>query len=1072
LNPITSLTAPRWRLLIIFQALLAHHAILAAAPHPDVASSSLSSSISGAAGSYGPVFSSDGRFLIFLSYARNLLPAQEPGMFLNIYAKDLQTGGISLVTQSAVGQSGGNGSSISPSISSNGEFIAFQSAASNLIANDTNGFMDIFLRDTVKGTTTLISVDAAGNGQGNGESVHPLISPEGRFIAFESSASNLTAGDTNRIIDVFVRDRITGTTTRASVGSLGAPGSSFGSQARSQVRGITPDGKRVLFESSATNLVSNPAAGSSEIYVRDLEGAVTYWASSGASDYVAAPRRVFNSAMSDDGHKVAFKTTSDSTSSTLLLVHDLDAGTTQLLSSDTFGESAPLLNSDGHLLISENRPTNAPPGSGVQVTLWDLVEGTNTLLIPTEGPGAWPTNSFRPAWARGGTRVAFFASPNSIDAAGKAQLFVRDLETGQLGGPALNGKQILFEATTDQIPSLNNTGNVLAFDLAEDLFPGDNNADWDVLAYSWNTDSVELISRNAGNNTARTAGAFNITGRNPVSADGRLVVWATTDTNGFFGAVTNGYPFRVAIWDTVLHQNVTAQLLGNIASPQGSTPPGITNFSASPIGPMISADGSTLTYLASFKAATQSFPENLYTLNFNTASFSLIRTQDQSAFSFVRPLNPSVSGGGRFTTYEDTLNPQSGSGKMDVFVYDSEAKTNMTVSLNAAGNATGSGDSTNALISPNGRWVLFQSTATDLVSGLSSYPSTSVFVRDLSSNITSLVSFGANHAPMSVIPGTMAWSTNSRVAAFSGLYNVSGSVLVPRIMVYDALSRTNRLACTNCQNPSLDGTGRWLAYESLSTTATPSQVFVKDLRNDEQTLISHNANFSQGGNGSSTAPLISGDARFVIFASKAGDLVLNDHNNKSDIFAHDRLLGTTTLLSLNQQGTESGNGPSARPAISADGRTVVFQSLASDLVDGDYTGFRDVFIAKIGSSDSDHDGMDDDWEVAYFGNLSRDGQGDFDGDGQTDLQEFRSGTDPTNQGSFLRVITLTKVPEGAATVVWSSVPGKSYRVEHKDDLGSNIWIALPGLVTASSTSSSKEDPSPSPQRFYRVVSTE
>jgi len=199
---------------------------------------------------------------------------------------------------------------------------------------------------------------------------------------------------------------------------------------------------------------------------------------------------------------------------------------------------------------------------------------------------------------------------------------------------------------------------------------------------------------------------------------------------------------------------------------------------------------------------------------------------------------------------------------------------------------------------------------------------------------------------------------------------------------------------------------------------------------------------------------------------------LNDHSNKSDIFAHDRLLGTTTLLSLNQQGTESGNGPSARPAISSDGHTVVFQSLAADLVDGDYTGFRDVFIVKIGSPDTDYDGRDDDWEVAYFGNLSRDGLGDFDGDGQTDLQEFRSGTDPTNQGSFLRVITLTKIPSGTATVVWSSLPGKTYRVEYKDDLRSNIWTALAGLVTASSTSSSKEDPSPAPQRFYRVVSIE
>jgi len=116
----------------------------------------------------------------------------------------------------------------------------------------------------------------------------------------------------------------------------------------------------------------------------------------------------------------------------------------------------------------------------------------------------------------------------------------------------------------------------------------------------------------------------------------------------------------------------------------------------------------------------------------------------------------------------------------------------------------------------------------------------------------------------------MTWSTNGQVAAFSGLYNVNGSGMLPIIVLYDVLSRTNRIACTNCQNPSLDGTGRWLAYETLPLPGTPSQVYVRDLRNDEETLISHNVNFSQGGDGSSTAPLISADARFVISRAKPG----------------------------------------------------------------------------------------------------------------------------------------------------------------------------------------------------------
>src|SRR5947208_15602856 len=95
--------------------------------------------------------------------------------------------------------------------------------------------------------------------------------------------------------------------------------------------------------------------------------------------------------------------------------------------------------------------------------------------------------------------------------------------------------------------------------------------------------------------------------------------------------------------------------------------------------------------------------------------------------------------------------------------------------------------------------------------------------------------------------------------------------------------------------------------------------------------------------------------------------------------------------------------------------------------------------------------MDDDWEMAYFGTLARDGGGDFDGDGQTDLQEFLAGTDPTNSGSVLRVLTLTSLGGGGARLIWSAAPGKTYRVQFKDNLDEAGWNSLPGSVIASGT---------------------
>jgi len=118
------------------------------------------------------------------------------------------------------------------------------------------------------------------------------------------------------------------------------------------------------------------------------------------------------------------------------------------------------------------------------------------------------------------------------------------------------------------------------------------------------------------------------------------------------------------------------------------------------------------------------------------------------------------------------------------------------------------------------------------------------------------------------------------------------------------------------------------------------------------------------GNGHSRWPQISGDARYLVFTSESSDLVDNDFNNASDIFMRDLVAGTTMLLSINPQGTSSGNKLSSRPVLAPDGRTVAFQSFASDLVAGDYNNTRDIFVVRLASPDDDQDGLDDDWELA------------------------------------------------------------------------------------------------------------
>lgn len=120
--------------------------------------------------------------------------------------------------------------------------------------------------------------------------------------------------------------------------------------------------------------------------------------------------------------------------------------------------------------------------------------------------------------------------------------------------------------------------------------------------------------------------------------------------------------------------------------------------------------------------------------------------------------------------------------------------------------------------------------------------------------------------------------------------------------------------------------------------------------------------------------------------------------------------------------------------------------------------------------DTDGDGMDDNWEIAHFGNLSRDGTGDFDGDGMSDLAEYLAGTDPTNANSYLKVTAIT-TGGGGALITWGAISGKNYRLQYKDDVEANDWYDILGDVTAASNSASKTDTSAtnSVLRFYRVI---
>ena len=179
----------------------------------------------------------------------------------------------------------------------------------------------------------------------------------------------------------------------------------------------------------------------------------------------------------------------------------------------------------------------------------------------------------------------------------------------------------------------------------------------------------------------------------------------------------------------------------------------------------------------------------------------------------------------------------------------------------------------------------------------------------------------------------------------------------------------------------------------------------------------------------------------------------------------------TLLLSTGFSSGKPGNGASGPPRISPDGTVVVFRSAASDLVSGDYNGHADWFQLSMALDDSDHDGLPDDWEVAFFGNLSRDGTGDFDRDGVSDADEFAAGTDPTGISSVLRVLTLQEMTASKVVLLWPADPNAVYRVEFRESAERGDWTSIAeGLIFKSGAGRWEANKGAASGRtFYRVV---
>lgn len=207
-----------------------------------------------------PSISADGKAIAFMSKG-SLVPEDLNGR-PDIYVRDIAQGATVRVSVDSAGAEAGNWSG-NPSISGDGQVVAFESKANNLVPNDSNGIWDVFAHNRTTGVTSRVSVNSAGE-EGNNYSLFPAVSADGRTVAFYSPATNLVAHDTNGVGDVFVHSLVSGKTALASLDSAGRQGNNI-----SEGPALNADGRIVAFSSLASNLVPNDTNNAQDAFVRD-----------------------------------------------------------------------------------------------------------------------------------------------------------------------------------------------------------------------------------------------------------------------------------------------------------------------------------------------------------------------------------------------------------------------------------------------------------------------------------------------------------------------------------------------------------------------------------------------------------------------------------------------------------------------------------------------------------------------------------------------------------------------------------------------------------------------------------
>ncbi len=450
------------------------------------------------------------------------------------------------VERVSVDSNGAQGNDLSyrySDITDDGRFAAYASSATNLVAGDTNGFRDIFIRDRALSVTERVSVHS-DTSQGDGDSFEPSVSADGRYVTFRSSATNLVDSDTNASSDAFVHDRQNGTTERVSVDSNGTEGDNNTYTPR-----ITPDGRYVVFHSDASNLVIGDANSFTDVFIHDRQTGVTEIVSSdadGANDSSAL------GSASDDGRFVAFASSAsdlvpgDTNGAQDIFVRDRQMGTTTLVSVHTnatqgnnhsFGSPRGGISGDGRYVVFPSWATNLVDGDTnvvEDVFVRDLQEGTTERVSVHSNGTEGDDSSNGPAISADGRYVVFESnSTNLVDDQLNSGLFLRDRVTSETQLVSVSALGVPGRGSDAAISF---DGHFVVYSsFSADLVEGDTNLVNDMFVWFGNTPPITtdvFVSVASDATVGTTIGSVGGT-----DADGDSVTFsiATGNVGGAFG---------------------------------------------------------------------------------------------------------------------------------------------------------------------------------------------------------------------------------------------------------------------------------------------------------------------------------------------------------------------------------------------------------------------------------------------------------------------------------------------------------------------------------------------------------